>query len=143
MTVQRLWLLIQEPRVVTAVTGVGWAILATIGLMATIFRPISIDHPAGPALTWTWAGFFMLGGTLGLLGCLPGWWWVERSGIVAGMTGTLIFLVVTISAHQATGPKITSVGLLLLVVVMLTTRWFRIRGPQVDPMRGMGRRHDD
>lgn len=141
MTVQRLWELIQEPRVVAAVTGIGWAILATIGLTAVLLRPISIDHPAGPWLTGVWAALMMLGGTLGLVGCLPGWWWVERSGIAAGMTGVLTYLMVVISTPWPAGPKATQIGLLLLVVVMLVTRWVRIRGPQLDPMRGM--RPDD
>lgn len=79
----------------------------------------------------------MLDGTLGLIGCLPGWWWVERSGIAAGMTGVLTYLVVVVGSLWHAGPKATQIGLLLLVVVMLVTRWVRIRGPQLDPMRGM------
>ena len=134
---RRLWLMLHEPRVVTAAMGVAWLILIGIGYAALATPPVSIAHEIGPLLTAIWGSLLLGGGVLGLIGCLPGWWWVERAGVLAAGTGAAIYLVVILSLHASTpGSRLVQAGFVALTLVGLAVRWLRIRGAQLDPMRG-------
>ena len=134
---RRLWLLLHEPRVITATMGVAWLLILGIGCAALVAPPMSIAHEIGPTLTVIWGGLLLTGGILGLAGCLPGWHWIERSGILAAGTGTLIYLVVILNLHATTnGSRPVQAGFVALCLVGLAARWLRIRGAQVDPTRG-------
>ena len=88
-------------------------------------------------LTAIWGSLLLGGGVLGLIGCLPGWWWVERAGVLAAGTGAAIYLVVILSLHASTpGSRLVQAGFVALTLVWLAVRWLRIRGAQLDPMRG-------
>lgn len=141
---RRIWLLIREPRVITALTGLMWLIVTGIGLAALVAPPLTIAHKIGPWLTVYWGGALLLGGVLGLVGALPGWWWVERSGIAATATGIGIYLAVLIMLQAQAGSGsswLVQIGFVLLALIALVVRWMRIRGAQIDPLRGMERDH--
>ena len=126
---RRLWLMLHEPRIITAVTGAVWGVLIGIGLSALLAPPASIAHELGPTLTVIWASCLLVGGSLGMVGCLPGWWWVERTGIISAITGSAIYLIVV-------PERVEGVGGILLGILLLILRWLRIRGAQLDPARG-------
>lgn len=137
---RRLWHLLHEPRIVTAAQGVVWLAWLATGLAALIAPPMTIAHEIGPSLTILWSGLLLLGGILGLAGCLPGWWWVERAGILSATSGALVYLTVVLSLHaSATGSRLVQAGFILLAIGSLGVRWLRIRGAQSDPMRGIAR----
>ena len=133
---RRLWMMLHEPRVITAAMGVAWLVLTGIGCAALVAPPVSIAHEIGPLLTAIWGSLLLGGGVLGLAGCLPGWWWIERSGILAAGTGTLIYLVVIVNLHATPGSRLVQAGFVALALVGLAVRWLRIRAAQVDPTRG-------
>jgi len=138
MFLRRLWGFIQEPRTITALTSAYWAMVAGVGVAALVTPPETIAHNVGATLTMVWAAFLLLGGVLGFVGCLPGWWWVERAGMIATATGTLIYLTVVMILHfQGPEPRLVGAGFIALSLFALIVRWFRIRGPQVDPTRGV------
>lgn len=135
---RRLWLMLHEPRIITAVTGAAWGVLIGIGLSALLAPPATIAHELGPTLTVIWAACLLVGGSLGMVGCLPGWWWVERTGIISAITGSIIYLIVVLSLHYAQpGSRLTQAGYILLGILLLVIRWLRIRGAQLDPARGL------
>ena len=135
---RRLWLMLHEPRVITAVTGGAWAIVIGIGLSALLAPPTTIAHELGPTLTVIWAACLLVGGSLGMVGCLPGWWWVERTGIISAITGSTIHLIVVLSLQYAQpGSRLTQAGYIALGIVLLILRWLYIRGAQIDPSRGL------
>lgn len=78
---RRIWLMLHEPRAVTATMIVAWSVCTGIGLAALVMPPASLAHQIGPLLTVIWAALLLSGGTLGGAGCAAGWWWAERSGI--------------------------------------------------------------
>lgn len=134
----RLWLMLHEPRIITAATGAMWAILIGIGTAALLAPPASISHQMGPALTIVWAILLMVGGSLGLVGCLPGWFWVERVGIILASSGAAMYLAVVVMLHYAEpGSRLVQAGFVTLALASLVGRWLRVRGPQIDPTRGM------
>ena len=138
MSPYRLWLLLHEPRVITATQGIVWLIWAAIGVAAVLAPPMTIAHEMGPTLTGVWGGLMCVGGLLGLAGCLPGWWWVERSGIIGAGAGAVVYVFVVLNLHATTpGNRLVQAGFILLAVASLIVRWLRISGLQTDPTRGM------
>ena len=135
---RRLWLMLHEPRIITAATGVMWAILIGIGTAALLAPPATISHQMGPALSVVWATLLMVGGALGLVGCLPGWFWIERVGLILAGTGATMYLAVVLLLHYAEpGSRLVQAGFVILSLASLVVRWLRIRGPQIDPTRGL------
>ena len=135
---RRLWLMLHEPRIITAATGVMWAILIGIGTAALLAPPATISHQMGPTLTIVWAILLMVGGALGLVGCLPGWFWIERVGLILAGTGASMYLAVVLLLHYAEpGSRLVQAGFVILSLDFLVVRWLRIRGPQIDPTRGL------
>lgn len=135
---RRLWMMLHEPRVITAATGVMWAILIGIGAAALLAPPATISHQMGPTLTVVWAILLMVGGLAGLVGCLPGWFWIERVGLILTGTGASMYLAVVLLLHYAEpGSRLVQAGFVILTLDFLVVRWLRIRGPQIDPTRGL------
>ena len=135
---RRLWMMLHEPRVITAATGVMWAILIGIGTAALLAPPATISHQMGPTLTIVWAILLMVGGALGLVGCLPGCFWIERVGLILSGTGASMYLAVVLLLHYAEpGSRLVQAGFVILSLDFLVVRWLHIRGPQIDPTRGL------
>ena len=135
---RRLWLMLHEPRIITAATGVMWSILIGIGAAALLAPPATISHQMGPTLTVVWAILLIVGGALGLVGCLPGWFWIERVGLILAGTGATMYLAVVLMLHYAEpGSRLVQAGFVLLGIGSLVVRWLRVRGPQIDPTRGL------
>ena len=136
---RRTWLLLHEPRVITAIVGAMWLILIYIGLAALLSPPMTIAHEIGPRLTTWWGTILLVGGILGLIGCLPGWWWVERTGIILTGAGVACYggVVTMLHVMEAGGSRLVQLGFILLAIGHLINRWCRIRGAQVDPTRGV------
>lgn len=136
----RLWAMMSEPKIVTAAMGGTWLIILAIGTAALFTPPMTITHELGGALTVLWAILLLLGGAFGLIGCLPGWWWVERAGIYLAATGMLVYLIVVLSLHYTQpGSRLVQAGFILAAVSSMVVRWLRIRGAQLDPTRGMAK----
>lgn len=133
----QLWLLLREPRVVTAAQSIVWVILALSGWAALASPPPQLAGEAGPVLTLAWGLLLALGALAGLIGCVPGWWWVERLGIIATTTGALMYAAVLATMHViGSGSQLAPAGLTLALIATLWVRWLRIAGPALDPTRG-------
>lgn len=134
----RLWLLLREPRVVTALSTVAWLLISAAGTWALIDTPASIASQLMWPLTLTWGGLLGLGGLLGATGCLTGWWWVERAGIIGAVGGAVTYAAVVVSMHiTQPGNRGPQALVILALALTLAIRWYRIRGAQTDPTRGM------
>ena len=139
---RRIWLMLHEPRAVTATMIVAWSVCTGIGLAALVMPPASLAHHIGPLLTVIWAALLLAGGTLGGAGCAAGWWWAERSGILLAGTGLAVYLTVVLALdYPQPGSRLVQAGIVLLALGLLVTRWLRISGAQVDPTRGLPRVH--
>lgn len=135
---KKLWAWVQEPKHITAVVTFGWGIILLTGISSLVEPPNTITHQLSQPLSILWAVCFIAGGALGLVGCPPGWWWVERAGVILTVAGGGVYLSIIALLHLASeGSRLTQAGWVLFGLVMLIARWLRIRGAQVDPRRGL------
>ena len=133
-----LWAWVQEPKHITGVMTLGWVIILLTGVSSLMDPPGTITHQLSQPLSVIWAVCFVTGGALGLVGCPPGWWWVERAGLILTVAGGVVYLsIITVLHLVSEGSRLTQAGWVLFGLVMLITRWLRIRGAQVDPRKGL------
>ncbi|WFF32389.1 hypothetical protein FAM19024_001850 [Propionibacterium freudenreichii] len=121
----RIWDLLAEPKSVTVMMTFAYG-----GLLGMGFWAIVDASPGG--VRDMMGGLLIAGGVCGLIGCPWGQWWIERAGLVAIGAAFAVHLsfVVAISSPDGPWEVASALGLLLLVV----TRWIRIRTLPADPM---------
>lgn len=129
---------VNEPKKLTYWTCAAYAILTVFtGLSSFLSPPSSLAHQMGPYVTMAWGGLILGGGTLAIAGCLPGWWWLERTGITCLMSGLGIYASVVLLMHSTSdGNRLPQLGAILACVVFLSIRWLRVRGAFADPRGG-------
>ena len=120
-----VWQRLQEPKTVTVLTSVYYLACMIVG-----FDMLAIPDVDGPRDLM--AALFILGGTLALLGCPFGQWWLERLGLIGLMFAVAMRIVyIAASPYEGWLQHLMAAG----VLVLLLTRWIRIRVLPVDPLR--------
>lgn len=132
-----MWELIAEPRTVTALTALVYTLMAAAGVIAIASPPVRVADELGGALALWWGAILTLGGALGVIGAIPGWWYAERAGLIGVVAGLGMYSAALAHISDAT-PSSRAVQILAIVslVVMLVNRWLRIAGATLDPSRG-------
>lgn len=123
---ERVWELVAEPRSVTLITLSGYAACVIVGIYALLIPDITGVRDLVGAL-------FLLGGLIAGLGCPFGQWWIERIGLI-GLGFAAVMRAVIVLEY---GRPDASFALLTLwlVLILIITRWIRIRTLPVDPRR--------
>ena len=123
---RRVWDMLAEPKSVTVLMTVAYAALVALGFWSV--RDISMT-----GIRDMMGGLLIAGGVCGLIGCPWGQWWIERAGLVAIGAAFAVHLSFVMAISPPDGPweVASALGLLLLVV----TRWIRIRTLPADPRR--------
>lgn len=131
------------PRNISAVLSVFH-----LGVIAAGLAAISIpdDHPYNHALhsasADSWGAMLVIGGALGFVGALPGWWWLERIGLYLEVIGLALYVaalwLLTAEPAQVLAFRTAMAGSLILASV---NRYLRIAGAGLDPRRGPTSRH--
>lgn len=134
-----LWALIAEPRIVTVAVTTSHALVAIAGVAGLHAPPATMVIASGTA-TWlsaAWGLLLIVGGLLGVIGALPGWWYMERAGIIAQVAGLTMYVVPAahLSITEPTGGRWAFTCLFAAGVGELVVRWLRISGPTLDPSR--------
>lgn len=121
----RLWAMVAEPKSVTVLMT-----LAYLGLLGLGFWAVTDASTMG--VRDMMGGLLIAGGVAGVVGCPLGQWWIERAGLVATAAAFAVHLSFVVAISPPDGPweVASALGLLLLVV----TRWIRIRTLPADPM---------
>jgi len=130
-----VWRGIQEPRIVTLIQTGIYLVTFAVGIDALLDPPVSVRGAIGPVLTTCWAVFLVLGGALGAVAAPPGVWWLERVGVMACMSGLLIYGAVLVALHVTSpdGNRLPLAGVTLIATGSFLVRWFRIRRYAYDP----------
>lgn len=138
----RIWRMLQEPRVVTALTSVLYGLLAVSGVLAVILPPATLALSWGPQTTTAWAVILLIGGTFACAGCLVGLWWLETTGIWLIWLALAVDIVMLSVMHIVSDSNWSHHAVILAALaVSLAPRAWTIRGIALDPSRrprGMG-----
>lgn len=130
----RTWARIREPKVIKAIMTISFLMTLTMGVSAIVSPPTSIEGEIGTLLTYMWGAFLVIGGSLGAASTLPGWWIIERIGILSCMIGLGIYAVVVISMQLAsTGNRFPQWFLILSAAMMLAAEGARTWGHNFEP----------
>lgn len=139
--VRRAWESITEPRhLKVAYLGI-YLLTIAIGVVTLMWPPQSIEGPVGSASTALWACLFILGGIVGAITVLPGWWWLERLlAIVPIALGLLIYVAVVVILHlqglDQGASRLTQLGVILLATTPFALRFRLILEYTFEPRRG-------
>lgn len=135
---QRAWEAIAQPRHVKIIYLVIYVLSVAIGWVTLINPPQTISGEVGPVITVIWASLFILGGVVGAVTVLPGWWWAERLlSIGPILIGLAIYLCVVVALHaqsiETGGSRATQLGIILLAASPFILRFFFIKEYSYEP----------
>lgn len=135
MRIRSLWERITEPRHLSVIYGAVYTIAFLTGLATIAVPPQSIAGELGPVLSVLWACMFIIGGALGIVTVLPGWWKWERWACAFVLAGIAIYGGVVLTLHfTSTGSRLTQLGVLLIASLVFVIRialiWGRTYGPR-------------
>ena len=139
---KELWDMIVSPKHMS-VAYFGIYIVTVAGGMVSVFiPPVTLHHELGPVLTFVWGSMILVGGMIGLMSVLPGWWWLERLGIILAVTGIgIYFAIVTylqINSYWApgsAGSRLTQMAITILAASVFGIRWLFIRSYSFAPRK--------
>ena len=125
----RLFMKIAEPRVVRLLHFGIYVCMLTAGFGVLSYPPRSFDSLVGTTLVYIFGAFVFLGGLLGAVSVLPGVWWLERVGILALITGMLMYIAMIIELGSS------PIGFVIPIAFSFTfaLRWLEIRRYQLAP----------
>lgn len=125
--------MIAEPRVRRLIY---FGIYTFLGAASTgvLFRPPNsiVNLLGGIFLVWGFAGAIILGSILGMISVLPGVWWLERAGLIAIVTGIVMYTASVIIL----GAQPLSMALPIVVVLICALRWLDIKEYLLAPREG-------
>lgn len=138
---RRLWAMIAEPKHMKLAYLIIYLLTIGIGAVTLISPPQTISGEVGPIITTVWASLFILGGIVGAVAVLPGWWWAERLlGVAPVLLGLGIYLCVATVLHvqgwESGSSRLTQMGIILLASTPFVLRFLVIREYSYEPRRG-------
>ncbi|RFA15825.1 hypothetical protein B7R22_05305 [Subtercola boreus] len=123
--------LIAEPRVIRLIMFAIYITFLAAGLLVIQSPSNGIMKVLGPGLVIVFGTFLAVGGLLGSVAVLPGVWWLERGGIIAAVTGLLMYMVIIV----VLGTSAIGFPVALMLIGFLVIRWMEIRRYQLAPRR--------
>ena len=131
-TIRDWFYLIQEPRVVRLIMLAFYTCTAWAGYVAVAESPDLFFKAAGPLIVYSIAGFLILGGILGGIAILPGYWYIEKLGLLSIAFGLLCRAILI----QALAGSPLAASLLASTIILVAVRWVSIRGADLAPKEG-------
>ena len=125
---RRTWRKVNEPRAITMLTALGYAVLAFGGISALISPPRSIEGAVGYGAMLMLAAGLTVGGTLGAITSVPGWNWLERGAVLLCGASLVIYAVIIIimGVIAESGNRDLQTAVVLFSAIMIVTRGFYI-----------------
>lgn len=116
---------LHEPRVVSAIYGATYTLAAVVGLLLILFPPVSLQLLSSGGIMFAVGGFLLLGGIVGIVAIILGWFRVERHavGLTAAGVG-FAWVPVLITEFWTTHIGLVILGFLLSVgFVLMRSVW--------------------
>lgn len=133
----RIWEFIEEPKSVTLVQAIIVYIASIAGgVLTLIYPPNTTSIILGTHIVTAMAILMILGGTIGSVTSISGWWWVERPLGVGLLTlAVCLYLYSVIEAQVlGEGQRYLQMTVIMIALGGLFARWLRIRKHNYDPV---------
>lgn len=131
--VYHVYMMIAEPRVRRLIYFVIYAALMGAGINTYSNPPHYLEGILGGYFwIWTFATFIVVGSALALFSVLPGIWWLERSALIAVITGVSLYTI-TLLFFGATA-LVTFIP--IIVILLCTLRLLDIKEFLLAPREG-------
>ena len=130
----RIWQSMEEPRPVTAVIAVIYAVAAFTGSVIAARSEWGGLDTAGLTIRGVTVLLMIAGGAIGALTSWRGVWWAERACTIA-VSGAIVILTVT-EIQGTPGPWARDVFIAVTALGLMLTRWFRVRRAPFAPGKG-------
>lgn len=129
-----LWLRIQEPRIVSIVQTLIYALCFTGGLVTIIDPPRSIAGAFGSGVTFAWGMFAVIGGLMGMYSAPTGKWLIEKPAIIACATAFFLYagLIISLQFTEA-GNRVPQITFVLIGLLHFVNRYWRIKPYSYEP----------
>lgn len=129
-----LWLRIQEPRIVSIVQTMVYALCFIGGLVTIIDPPTSIKGAFGYGATLAWGLFALVGGAMGMYAAPTGRWLVEKPAIIACGTAIVLYagILLTLQFVEA-GNRLPQLVFVLIGLLHFVARYWRIKPYSYEP----------
>lgn len=132
----RPWRLLREPRVVSALWVLIYLVATVVGIAQTQEPGLPVMEPAGTQVAYGSAIAMAIGGVLALAAVLPGWWGVERGGVLLVMSGIAVRMLTIPATSDTLAEAIVRGGINVIAALALVIRLIHIWGLDLDPTRG-------
>lgn len=133
-TLHRAWSSIREPRAITLVQTLIYALCAAGGLSTILWPPVSVQGQYGVIITAAWGWFALVGGTLGMVSCPRGVWLIEKPALI--LCGLALFLyagfIISLQITE-TGNRLSQFFFVTIVLFHFIARYMRIHRYAYDP----------
>lgn len=126
-----LYMRIAEPRIIRLMQFGIYICMIIAGSSVLYHPPEKFEGAIGVTMVYIFGGFMTIGALLGAIAVLPGFWWLERVGILSLITGLAIYVVIIMALNSS------GMGLIISAAFALTfaQRWQEIKRFQLAPRR--------
>lgn len=130
----RLWMGLHEPRKITALQTMFYAVVAFSGACIIIYPPVSLEYVTGQVLSYLWGAFALAGGSLGAFAAPKGRWFLERPAIyLCGTAALFYFIILGWLQLTVPGNRLVQMAFIALAGISLITRFERIKPFDYEP----------
>ena len=121
---RRTWRKVNEPRAITMLTALGYAVLTYGGISALLSPPRSIEGTVGDVAMTLLAAGLTAGGTLGAITSVPGWNWIERGAVLlcGASLGIYAVIVIIMGINAETGNRDLQTAAIAFSAIMVVIR---------------------
>ena len=133
---RRLWLRIHEPRAVAVLHAVAYVAILVGGVWSLTHLPPTTTQDVGNVAMTLLVGMLAAGSAIGAVAVLPGWWWLERYGVmlIMGALGAYVLIVAT-TLTATLSDRMLGMSLIVALICHLIVRLVRIWERPYDPAR--------
>lgn len=131
---RRLWLRVNEPRVVSVLRFLMYVVLFVGGVSAVTNPPTTMESALGQGAVVGLGMLLSFGCLLGAVSALPGMWFIERLGLVAISSALAIYGGVVFQLHLfSLGNRMLHLTIIIALILSQAIRWVRIKDRPYDP----------
>ena len=130
------WENLPDPRWVTPIHAVFYALMIFTGLSALGVTPRFLEIGLGDILLSFWAGLLIVGGSIGIPAVLGGWNIVERFSVLMIGLAVILYIATIVSLQTVVGQNLAwRVTMDAGLICHLLIRWIRVKNGIRDPER--------